>query len=441
MKGKTPFGSLVLALGLLLTCACSSGAQLVVISPHTNDIKATIKPLFEEWYRKKTGKSISVKWINMGGSNDALKYVRSEFAKRPGGIDIDLFWGGGISPYFTLKKEGLLQRTELAPETLAAIPPVLGGVPLFDVDRQWYGSCLSCFGIMANRSVCAARGLPVVKTWQELTSPQYADLLGSADPRHSGSNHVAFDMILQKLGWEKGWEVLTLLAANMKRFNISSKDVVKDLTSGDTAFCLSVDYYAWKEIEQQGADKVAFIVPEDISMVNPDCFGVLKGAPHSAEAKLFIEFVLSPECQRVWMARAGSPGGPPSSSLYRLSIVKSVYDDIRKDTLIDFNPFTSPSGAAGYSVEKSEQLWDITGDLFGSLLVDRHDELKQAWARIAAGGNPPDAIAELCRMPVTEAEALQLAAQWKDPKRRNDTISQWQEFARAKYAAAAAKVK
>ncbi len=419
-----------------LVVSCGSGMEtpaagtdkLSILSPHTIDIRDNVLPLFKEWYRLKTGRAIHVEWINQGGSSDNLRFIRSEFARTPQGIHIDLFWGGGISPHLTLKKEGLLQRAELDPAVVADIPKQVSGIPIYDPDLQWYGSCLSTFGILSHEMVRQHQKFPEIRTWEDLTAPAIKGWISVADPRHSGVGHVAFDIILQAYGWEKGWQVLNLLSANVKKFKISSKDVVKDLVSGDAAYTLVVDYYAWREVEDLGADKVKFVVPDGLSIVNPDCFSLIKGADNAAAAKLFMEYVLSPEGQKVWMLRKGTPGGPPTSSLYRLSLLPTVYDAVKGQTLITTNPFQSAS-FINYDLGLGERLWDVQNDLMGTFLVDAHDSLVAGWEAVIKGGRKPAAVAALCRMPVDQAEAEALALRWDDEKLRNEKINAWLQFA------------
>jgi len=406
-------------------------AKLSVISPHTTDIRDNLMPLFKQWYRRQTGREVEVEWINQGGSSDNLRFLRAEYARTPQSVNIDLFWGGGISPHFTLKQEGLLEKQEVDPKILNPIPRELSGIPLYDPDRQWFGSCLSSFGIMANQLVCQSLNFPPIRTWEDLTDPRLRGWITAADPRHSGVGHVAFDIILQAYGWEKGWRILTLLSANVKNFKVSSKDLSKDLLSGDAAYTLTVDYYAWREIEQLGADKVAFIIPEGLSMVNPDCVSVLKGAPHREEARRFIEYILSEEGQRVWMLKSGLPGGPPVNSLFRLSLLPSVYDQVQGKTVIDINPFQSKSFIS-YDITHSEQLWDVLNDLMCALLIDTHDDLDKAWQHITAKTPPPAALDRLGQVPVTRDEALQLSERWQDEKLRNAKINEWLQFARTR---------
>jgi hypothetical protein len=72
--------------------------------------------------------------------------------------------------------------------------------------------------------------------------------------------------------------------------------------------------------------------------------------------------------------------------------------------------------------------------LVGALLVDTHDDLRDAWRRLVARKLPSDGVRELGRPPIGERDALQLAkSEWKEPAVRNRKKIEWQSWAEAKY--------
>ncbi len=426
---------------ILLWASCSSGKnnkpevlidKLVIISPHENSVKENFLPAFSSWYFKKTGRKVKVEWLTQGGTSDNLRYIRSEFKKYPEGIGIDMMWGGGISPYLKLKSEGLLKRVNLESSIVGKIPPSLNGIPLYDKDGYWYGSCLAGFGIIFNRMVLKYKKLKVPEKWSDIVNRDFFGWISCADPRHSGSSHVAFDTIVQAYGWEKGWEILVKIGANVKRFTISSQEVIKDVVSGDVACGFCVDYFAWKEVKEFGKEKVGFVFPEDGFMINPDCFGVLKGAQNLEVAKSFMNFVLSDEGQKIWMLPEGVPGGPIKSSIFRLSISPDVYGEVKGKSFVSVNPFEI-KGTLDYDIEKAELLWSVFNDLFGALIVDNHDLLVEAWKKLGKSSQKENLVKELVKMPVNFDEAKKLAARWDDEVFRNKKINEWLNFASRKY--------
>ena len=55
-----------------------------------------------------------------------LRFIRSEFKNKPGGIGIDVFFGGGHDPYLALKKEHLLEPYVLPQAAAGKDPPAPG---------------------------------------------------------------------------------------------------------------------------------------------------------------------------------------------------------------------------------------------------------------------------------------------------------------------------
>jgi len=102
---KLVFGLAVLLLGATV------GAQdkLVLVSPHWEGIQREFEWAFQSYYRKRTGRTVTLQWLDVGGTMAILRYIRTNFSKSPEGIGVDIFWGGGIDPYLQLKREGLLQ--------------------------------------------------------------------------------------------------------------------------------------------------------------------------------------------------------------------------------------------------------------------------------------------------------------------------------------------
>jgi hypothetical protein len=100
---------------------------------------------------------------------------------------------------------------------------------------------------------------------------------------------------------------------------------------------------------------------------------------------------------------------------------------------IEFSPFELKPGFR-FNARLSRERRDVVSALVGALLVDTHAELEAAWRGLIKRQLPLNERAELGQVPVTEAEASQLAANgWKDPAVRNLKKIEWQSWAQAKY--------
>ncbi|MDA0991144.1 MAG: hypothetical protein O3A51_10385, partial [Verrucomicrobia bacterium] len=83
--------------------------RLVLISPHWEGVRSEFEQAFSAWTVARYGHRTDLDWLDLGGTSDAIRYVKSEFARSPDGIGVDLFFGGGVDPFMQLSAAGLLQ--------------------------------------------------------------------------------------------------------------------------------------------------------------------------------------------------------------------------------------------------------------------------------------------------------------------------------------------
>jgi len=202
--------------------------KLILISPHWEGIRVEFGRAFSKWTARRHGYRTELEWLDVGGTSDAIRYVKSEFTRSPAGIRIDLFFGGGVDPFMRLADAALLDAVELPEGILDRIPHSFAGIEVYDAQRRWFGAALSGFGILYNRRVCRRLGIPFPQTWMDLAKPAYFTWVGSGDPRSSGSVHMAYEIILQAYGWEEGWAVLAGMCGNTRSFSRSASQVPKD---------------------------------------------------------------------------------------------------------------------------------------------------------------------------------------------------------------------
>ena len=101
----------VVFLCILLSFMTSMGftEKLVVVSPHNEGHRREMGKAFEAYYLSQYKTPITIEWLDQGGGSDVLRYVKSEFTNKPNGINVDIFYGGGVDPYYELAKLNLLQ--------------------------------------------------------------------------------------------------------------------------------------------------------------------------------------------------------------------------------------------------------------------------------------------------------------------------------------------
>lgn len=405
----------IFLLGAVFFCPhVSAQDELILVSPHWDGVKYEFTKAFEQYYLAKTGKTVRLRWRDLGGTSQIEKALDSLYKATPDSSGIDVFFGGGMDPFMRRKTLGQLQSYRLPLELLSQFPSHVAGVPLYDDDFTYYGTVLASFGIVENRKIIDFLGLPPVKTWEDLCDPRLAGWVSSADPRKSGSVHMIYEIMLQAYGWEKGWKVIIQSSANLKSFLQQSSAPTKEVSSGEVAYAITIDINGMVQQEFLGRDAIRFFIPEGVSIMNPDGIAILKGAPHLEVAQTFVRFVMSEEGQRLWMTPLGKPGGPRKFTISRMSILPKLYDAMEASPMVPLNPFKA-SFPLVYRADVGSKRWGLLNEIMGRTVIDPQPQLKAAWKTANAAPEPLRSrlIAELSQPPLTEAEAAQVLPLFK----------------------------
>jgi len=410
---RTALTVFVLALGMLVFPSCKKNDKsgLIIVSPHPPEIREEFGNGFEQWYARTTGKSVSVTWLDVGGTGEAIEYVKSRnTGPNPSG-GVDIFFGGGVVPFLKLQGLGLLAPCSVPDSILARIPMSLNNVQIRDTSGLWFGAALSGFGIIYNKKIIKNNHMPLPNSWADLARPEFTGWVASGDPRYSGTIHMMYEIILQAFGWEKGWDILLRMGANIQTFTKGASQAAKDVSMGQAALGLSVDFYAYAEIDRYGAGRLGFILPGKETVVTPDGIGVLKNCANPAYANAFVTYVLS-EGQKLWLYKKGVDGGPVNAALCRLPVDSALYNIHKEKHAVMINPLTMPA-ALVYDGALTGKRWDILGDLIAARIIYPHAALKKA----------------VCfTMDISEEEILDLATTWNKPEHAEKKIRQMNQW-------------
>src|SRR4051812_13346814 len=77
----------------------SAAPGLIILTPHGDNIRQEIGAAFQAWHQARYGERPELTWVDQGGTSEDLRYVQARYAKSPGGIGIDVFFGGGTPPF------------------------------------------------------------------------------------------------------------------------------------------------------------------------------------------------------------------------------------------------------------------------------------------------------------------------------------------------------
>ncbi|MCA9286436.1 MAG: ABC transporter substrate-binding protein, partial [Phycisphaerales bacterium] len=226
--------------------------------------------------------------------------------------------------------------------------------------------------------------------WADLADPRLRSWVGLVNPGQSGSITTAFEAVLLRRGWTDGWRILRRAAANSRSFSASSSKVPIEVSLGDAASGICIDFYgryqAQAIADAGGGDRVGYMDPPGETRIDADPIAMLRGAPDPELARRFVEFTLTAEGQSLWQlpprssAGAGDDdAGPERFALRRMPIRRDIYESPLFARFVDQ---VQPYAIASRVEVADRNVRSFIAPLFAAMAIDNHDALADAWTAI-----------------------------------------------------------
>lgn len=463
--------------------ASSGGAKpltLVVVTPHVPQIRSEFEKAFARWHQRTHGQAVSIDWRVPGGTSDILTQLEAQYQSavrtgqvdlsdpknpriEPGTIAFDLMFGGGSYDHGRVKsgvkgtltnKDGTTTSYAVPMSEPAGFDPTqmqawfgdnnVGAQLLYDKEQYWIGVALSGFGLVYNKPMLAELGMETPTRFDDLADPRLFGNVILADPRQSGSVATTLDSILSNYGWERGWRLIREICANSRAFVNSAPKPPIDVSQGEAAAALAIDFYGRGQAQAIVApgqapedSRVGYVDPAGATYIDADPISILRGGPHPELSRRFVEFCLTEEAQALWQFRRKdhaenpmSPDGemgPEQYELRRMPARRVMYTEKYKPHFIDqSDPFeiaskTLPKGWRGG-----------LGIMMGAFAIDNAHAQRDAWSALLNARNtptfpadklaqmealfyafPPTTLQDGTTLDFTEATFKQIESEWK----------------------------
>ena len=256
---------------------------------------------------EKANPDIKVNWTR-NGTSALMNVMRAEI--EAGQVQADVLLVADPINLGLLKAQDQLLSYEDAP--VAAYDAAA-----YDKDKTYFGTKAITTGIAYNTNIAKP-----VKKWADLLTEENRGQIGVPSPLYSGAalNHLHALINQDTIGWSfyEGLADLDIVPEG------GNGPATKAVASGMAKYAIIVDANALRA--KASGSPVDYIVPEDGVSFIGEPVAIMKGTKHVAEAKKFVDFLLSKEGQELvskqgnlpLLEGVSSPEGYPALSSMKL---------------------------------------------------------------------------------------------------------------------------
>ncbi|MFX1507276.1 MAG: extracellular solute-binding protein, partial [Promethearchaeota archaeon] len=420
-------------------------ATLFAVTRHDFTIYDKYETRFKQLYPE-VG---DIQWLELADVSAWRSAIKSP------SYNIDILWGGGPTFFNVLADEDLIlpiQDATLESYLDENVPEKMAGAEMKRKDNgeySWVAAAVSSFGFTVNHKNLETYGLEVPGSWEELASPDYflgttQHAIGMGDAPETTSNTRIYQIILQKFGWEAGWDILTRMHGNSKIFEQGSGATRDSVVTGEQAVAMTIDFYGYQAQVQN--EDCEYILPENETYINADPIAVASSTANRELTEKFVEFVMSVEGQAMWL----------DDTINRVPVLyeafeysKTNFDNERTDLEAVYLNLNTSAQTIDFSEDQALSIFDSMRFHCHGAYTKSQEYLYDTWGELVKqyrAGTISEAefrslSREMSDPPVTLAEMKQKESDYvANPNLRDQIINDFKKAALERYAAVKEKI-
>ncbi|MGB1249021.1 MAG: ABC transporter substrate-binding protein [Candidatus Promineifilaceae bacterium] len=183
-------------------------------------------------------------------------------------------------------------------DTLAAYAPShVQKLPLSFRDNltppEWVGFAAWMNAICVNKQMLQAAGLPIPKTWADLTDPQYQDMILMPNPKASQTGYLALQAFIDLYGEVDAWAFMDLLDKNIRAYPDSATGSCRAVGDGDVPIAISYAFVATEQAKE--IESAIAVFPSEGTGWEIEAAGLIRKFPVKPAAMTLMDFIISEE--------------------------------------------------------------------------------------------------------------------------------------------------
>ena len=280
MSKKSALAALML---VMISASAAARSTLNLYTSQLNDDAQMTVNAFE-----KAHPEIEVKWIR-DGTTKLTARLQAELAAGAATPDVLL-----LADNVTM--ESLKQQHLLAP--YKSPQTARFDSTLYDKDGYYSGTKLITTGIAYHTKAPLKP-----ESWNDLLKPEVKNMTTLPSPLYSGAAQIHQASVMNDP--ELGWAYYEKLKENGAMPQSGNGAVMSAIASGSKAYGVLVDYMAIRE-KAKGAP-IEFVFPKEGVSIVTEPVAIMSNSKNPEAAKAFVDFVLSPEGQKLVLEQGFLP--------------------------------------------------------------------------------------------------------------------------------------